>query len=160
IRENTLMAQALESSKAQLVGDVFPVADGVSLTTVGSYAPVSVSDQGMLVYEAGGTGGRTEISWFDRSGKMLGQPLATGPGLLEYPAIAPDEKSVVFAREMQNSSDLWLRDLVRGTDTRFTSDVSNQRAPVWSPRGDRIVFSSNRKGNKSNLYWKTTNGSG
>jgi eukaryotic-like serine/threonine-protein kinase len=71
------------------------------------------------------------------------------------PAISPDEKSVVFRR----GSDLWLRDLSRGADQRFTTDPSIETAPFWSPKGDRIVFVSNR-GGTGNLYQKAASGSG
>jgi dipeptidyl aminopeptidase/acylaminoacyl peptidase len=53
-----------------------------------------------------------------------------------------------------------VRDLTRGTETRFTSDPSNNGASFWSPRGDRIVFTSNRGGHVYNLYRKAVNGSG
>jgi Tol biopolymer transport system component len=32
--------------------------------------------------------------------------------------------------------------------------------PFWSPKGDRIVFTSNRKGGACNLYQKAASGSG
>jgi len=56
-------------------------------------------------------------------------------------------------------ADLWLRDLVRGTDQRFTTDASINYAPVWSPRGDRIAFTSTRRG-PSDLYQKPASGTG
>jgi Tol biopolymer transport system component len=39
-----------------------------------------------------------------------------------------------------------VRDLGRGTKTRLTSDASSNLTPFWSPKGDRIVFTSNRAG--------------
>jgi dipeptidyl aminopeptidase/acylaminoacyl peptidase len=66
----------------------------------------------------------------------------------------------VFRRISGAGSDLWVRDLSRGTETRFTSDASLNASPVWSPQGDRIVFASNRQGGGYNLYQKAANGSG
>jgi len=134
------------------------VAEGVSLTTNGNYMPVAVSENGILLYQAGGAnGGTNQFGLFDRSGKSLG-PVGV-PGTVWDPALSPDEKSVVFWRSTGNGADLWVRDLNRGTETRFTSSASNNVAPVWSPKGDRIVFSSNRKG-VNNLYQKAASGSG
>src|SRR5579864_2830413 len=74
IRENTLMAQPFDVASRQIVGEVLPVAEGVSLTGNGSYAPVTASETGVLLYESGGTvsGGNNQMGWYDRSGKLLG----------------------------------------------------------------------------------------
>jgi Tol biopolymer transport system component len=66
----------------------------------------------------------------------------------------------VFRRKPATGSDLWLRDLSRGTETRLTRDTSNNAAPFWSPQGDRIVFASNRKGGVFKLYLRLTSGTG
>jgi hypothetical protein len=161
IRENTLMALPFNATSAQVSGDVFPVAESVSLTTNNTYVPASVSDTGVLVYETGETAGpvgTNQIGWFDRTGKSLGS--VGTPGAVFEPAISPDEKAVAFRRIASGGSDLWVRDLSRGTETRFTSDASTNVAPFWSPKGDRIVFASNRTGGAINLYQKSTNGSG
>jgi Tol biopolymer transport system component len=119
----------------------------------------TVSENGMLLYQSGGaTGGSNQFGRYDRSGKSLG-PVGA-PGLVFDPAISPDEKSVVFRRNSGNGSDLWVRDLSRGTETRFTSSASANLGPVWSPQGDRVVFGSNRKGGIFNLYQKAAGGSG
>jgi len=158
IRENTLMSAPFDPAGAQLSGDVVPVSDGVSLSGgSGQYLPATVSDNGVLLYAAGGSaGGLNQLGWFDRAGTSLG-PVGM-PGNVQYPAISSDEKSVAFSRESSGGTDLWLRDLSRGTETRFTSDASNN-APFWSPTGDRIVFASNRTG-VYNLYQKAASGSG
>jgi eukaryotic-like serine/threonine-protein kinase len=162
VRENTLMALPFNAANAQVSGDVFPVAEGVSLTTNNTYVPATVSENGVLLYQAGGTaapaGGINQIGWYDRTGKSLG-PVGT-PGAVFDPAISPDEKAVVFRRVTSGGGDLWVRDLSRGTETRFTSDASFNVTPFWSPKGDRIAFASNRAGGVLNLYQKATSGSG
>jgi eukaryotic-like serine/threonine-protein kinase len=156
VRENTLMAAPFDATSAQLAGDVFPVADHVSLITPNSYLPVSVSADGLLLYATrGADSGATQMGWYDRTGKSLGQLGA--PGAVSNPAISPDEKLVVFQRATSSGGDLWVRDLNRGGETRLTSDPSSNVAPFWSPRGDRIVFASNRTG-VYNLYQKAADG--
>jgi len=157
VRENTLMALPFNAASAQVSGEVFPVAEGVSLTSNNTYLPAAVSDNGVLLYETGGAaGGTNQIGWYDRTGKSLG-PVGM-PGAVFDPAISPDEKSIMFRRNSPTHFDLWVRDLSRGTETRFTSDVSFNIAPVWSPKGDRIVFASLRK-SPYNLYKKAASGS-
>src|SRR6516165_6491707 len=70
IREGTLMAQGFDSGSGQLTGEVFPVAEGVSLAQY-RMMPVSLSQNGTLVYVAGLDSGIDQIAWFDRTGKHL-----------------------------------------------------------------------------------------
>jgi eukaryotic-like serine/threonine-protein kinase len=174
IRDNTLMAQPFSSRKAlpfgaggpQVSGEAFPVAEGVSLTTNLTYAPVTVSENGALLYQSTDAIGSNQILWMDRAGKPLGE--VGSPGAVGEPSISPDEKTIAFRKNNATGSDIWLRDLDRGTDRRFTSDTSYNLAPFWSPKGDRIVFSSNqarqsnldREYKEFNLYQKAASGSG
>lgn len=158
VRDGTLMAAPFDAVSAQIAGDVFPLAQGVSLVSPSSYMPVSVSDNGVLLYQAADAGGEeSQIALFDRSGKPLGP--VSAPGKVSNPAFSPDEKLVAFQRANGAGEDLWLRDLNRGTETRLTNDASSNVAPFWSPSGDRIVFASNRSG-VFNLYQKAVSGSG
>jgi len=72
------------------------------------------------------------------------------------PCTFADEKQVAYRRDSSaGKSDLWIYNLSRGTDTRLTSNTSDNGAPVWSPDGDQIVFLSNATG-VNNLYRKAT----
>ncbi len=141
IRENTLMAQPFDAVSGQTSGDVFPLAEGVTFSTVGGFAPITVSDNGVLLYATGGATGFQQIVWYDRAGKLVSSVGA--PGAVWEPAISPDEKTIAFRRNAieNGNADIWLRDLARATDIRLTSDGFNTM-PVWSPKGDRVVFRS------------------
>lgn len=156
VRGTSLMAVPFDPGTAQVVGQVFPVADGVALSTPSSYLPASVSANGVLLYATGGSGAAqiTQIGWYDRSGKLLS--FVSAPGAVSNPALSPDEKMVLFSRVNGNGADIWLHDLNRGTESRVTTDSSSNVTPFWSPKGDRIVFASNRTG-VYNLYWKAAN---
>ncbi len=155
IRENTLMALPFDVKSGQPAGEVFPVAEGVSLTTNQTYAPVTASDNGVLLYMSGGAVGTIQLVWSDREGKLLG-PVGT-PGIVLHPAISPDEKMIAFSRVGSAGADIWIRDLSRNTDVRFTSDPAQDLFPFWSPKGERIVFSSNRGGRLGDLYVRAAN---
>ena len=157
VRENTLMALPFDAGNAEPAGEVFPFVDGVGLANTAD-VPATVSDNGVLLYSNGGVGGNRQIAWYDRNGKLLSEVGAPGP--VNYPAISPDEKSVAFSRVNGSSTDLWLRDLARGTETRLTSDVSQNGAPFWSPKSNRIVFTSNRTRGAFDLFLKAASGSG
>ncbi len=120
VRENNLMAMPFDADTAKASGEAFPVAEGVSTSLASAgYAPVTVSETGVLLYSTGQTGGGTNrIAQYDRSGKSLG--LVSEPGAIFMPAFSPDEKVIAYSRGTGGNFDIWFRDLARGTDTRFT----------------------------------------
>jgi Tol biopolymer transport system component len=161
VRENTLMAQPFDAGSARTSGDAVPIAESVPVPpgTLASI-PVTVSENSVLVYSTTqGAAVMNEIVWFDRTGKRLGSVGA--PGDVRTPSISPDEKMVSFTRRTSsNTSDLWLWDLVRGTETRLTSDASFNVGPSWAPQGNRVVFRSDRGGRAGDLYQASASGSG
>jgi Tol biopolymer transport system component len=156
LREDTLVAQPFDAASGHAVGKVVPVAEGVSARVL-SYAPVSVSETGVLLYESG-VAADNQMAWYDRGGKLLGTVAA--PGQVFDPAISPDGKAIAFRRRSASGSDLWLWDLSRGAEQRFTTGASSNNAPFWSPNGDRIVFNSTRGSGIFNLYQKGVHGHG
>jgi Tol biopolymer transport system component len=66
-------------------------------------------------------------------------------------ALSPDDRTAALAR----AEGLWLLDLLRGVETRFTFPPLNGATPVWSPDGSRIAFSSG-----TTLYLKDATGGG
>jgi Tol biopolymer transport system component len=75
------------------------------------------------------------------------------------PALSPDLQRLAVVQQ-DASRDIWILDAVRGTKSRFTFDPADERAPVWSPDGARVVFASNRRGGVFNLYQKNAGGAG
>src|SRR5262249_7258906 len=132
------------------------VATNVSMTTNLAYAPVTVSDDGILVYEAGGSFPRTDLVWYDRSGKTLTSQAADGG----QPSISPDGKSVAFMRLSASGSDFWLWYLSRGAVQLLHKDPTFGQNPHWSPKGDRMIFQSNRVAGVPNFYMMDVNGAG
>ena len=75
------------------------------------------------------------LQWFDRSGKSLGVVGETA----EYsnPALSPDDSrlAVCIRDPRTKTRDIWIFDLVRGTQTLLTSDPADDIDPIWSPDG-------------------------
>ena len=157
LRDDTLMAQRFNASTGVLTGEADPLVRGVQLTTHVNYAPVTASDTGLLVYQGAGTRAVSQMAWHDRSGKLLSS--IGEPGGLLHPTLSPDQRSFAFSRRAEGQ-DLWIRDLIRGTEQRFTTDASTNTSPVWSPRGDRIAFASDRRNGIFDLYVRAVTATG
>jgi Tol biopolymer transport system component len=154
MREQTLMAQPFDAGKLRTTGDAFPIAEQVDASNAGNF---TASQNGVLAYESGRQGQTVQMTWFDRSGKPLGT--VGSPGDMEWVAISPDGKTVAFDRRDAQTGilDIWMHDLARGTDSRFTFNSKNNRFPVWSPDGNYLAFNSDRSGHQG-VYKKATNG--
>jgi Tol biopolymer transport system component len=99
------------------------------------------------------------FGWRDRSGRQLGLAGEQGPyGDID---LSPDGKFIAITRQdAAPGADIWVIDWERaGVPTRLTLDPADDINPVWSPAGDRIAFTTYRKGN-ADVYIKNANGVG
>ena len=141
LRDNTLMAQPFDPDRVALAGDPIAVA-----SPVGSFidrALFYVSRHGTIVYTTSATVLTQQLTWFDRRGTVLSTVGA--PATLSNVALSADgTKAVVVKIDLASASfrrELWIWDLVRGTQTVFASGAGAYRA-VWSPDNTRLAFAA------------------
>lgn len=143
VRQGTLFARPFDERRLQVAGDPEPVAENIAVSVTAGLPALSAAADGTIAFRTGGAGARRQFVWFDRSGRVLsrvGEAESFGPS---YGSISPDHRRLAVQRTRDGNTDVWLLDLERGgTPLRFTSDPRAEIAPLWSPRGDRIVFSS------------------
>ncbi|HXH28757.1 MAG TPA: hypothetical protein VNL37_06910, partial [Candidatus Polarisedimenticolia bacterium] len=156
-RGSTLMAQPFDPDQIRLSGDPLPLAAQLS---GGSYswggANFDVSDQGVLAYREGSGEGQTELDWYDRSGKRIGQ---VGDADFYHDLALSRDGRRLAVNIGKDTGDLWIQDLQRDVRSRLTFDPADDTAPVFSPDGARLAFVSSRK-KMGELYWRDTNGTG
>jgi eukaryotic-like serine/threonine-protein kinase len=151
-RGGTLFGQGFDPSNLELKGEPVSIADQVSIGAgVGGRTGFSVSQNGVLVYRAGGPAANRRFAWFDQTGRELVSAGESGLYTNSFD-LSPDGKQIAVARLNPASSqyDIWLIDWARYGSTRFTFDpaLSPNGNVVWSPDGRRIAFTSVRRGNR------------
>ena len=140
-RQGELLAQSFDATRLALTGEAFQVADSVSVNPGISLASLSASASGPIAY---GTDSirRTQFAWFDRSGRRLETLGTPDQRSLANPSLSLDGSRIAFSRVVGGNWDVWLIDL-QGAVSKFTSALSLDFNPVWSPNGREIFYQSN-----------------
>ncbi|HUP49737.1 MAG TPA: protein kinase, partial [Thermoanaerobaculia bacterium] len=151
VRDGILTAQRFDTRKLEVTGDPIPLAEQrVEFDDITARAFFSVSRNGTLLLQTGEGAGPGELRWFDRTGKALesaGKPQRHG-----QISISPDGRYVAYS--IVPRQNIWMYDLARNVNSRVTFASAREVAPVWSPDGTRLVFSSDRDANVANLWIK------
>jgi serine/threonine protein kinase len=139
-RQGELLAQSFDAIRLALDGEAFRVADSVSVNPGISLASLSASAAGPIAY---GTDSirRTQFAWFDRSGRRLETLGSPDQRSLANPSLSPDGGRMAFSRVVGGNWDVWLIDM-QGAVSKFTSALSIDWNPVWSPDGQQIFYQS------------------
>jgi serine/threonine protein kinase/Tol biopolymer transport system component len=161
LRDDTLLTQPFNLQQLALSGEAVPLAENVRSVGSQRRGIFSVSQNGMLVYQAGVSGGSHVLTWIDRTGKKLGT--LGEPADLMSVALSPDgnRAAVSVLDSATHSYDIWLYDTGRDRPTRFTFDRSRGFMPaLWSPDGSAVAFTQIGDGGKFALYRKPADLSG
>jgi Tol biopolymer transport system component len=75
----------------------------------------------------------------DRSGKVI-ELLGSGHAGLAGATLSPDGRRVAFSAEEGGNPDIWVRDLVRGTETRLTFSGDPELRPEWLASSSRLAY--------------------
>jgi len=159
VHDGTLFAAPFDLYTLAVTGPAVPVVPGVVSSTTSGGAQVEVSHTGTLEYVPGGeNSSAAPLDWLTRDGKTTA--LRAIPANWSGVRIAPDGHRLAFALADASNFDVWTYDAARDALTRLTFDPGLDSNPVWTPDGQRLVYSAVNGGTAQNLYWQRADGGG
>ncbi|MGH9254578.1 MAG: protein kinase domain-containing protein [Vicinamibacterales bacterium] len=140
--DGRIMAAPFDTRRRATSGPAFPVLDDVLQSADGA-AQLGVSQAGHAVFVAGGSeAGRRRLVSVSREGATT--PFAAPLGLYASPRLSPDGRRLLLTVE-GTTPDVWVYDIATGSSAQVTFDAG-ATSPLWTPDGQRAVFSSTRNG--------------
>jgi serine/threonine-protein kinase len=143
--EGAIYAAPLDLEELRLTTPPVRLVDEVQMDPESGVAQFAISRNGILAYVPGRAGDRRrrllkldaegDVSWESGQGAAV-----TGPF-----RISPDGSIVALAQAREDDVDIWLFDLETGVLRQLT-DGGTDRAPLWSPEGDELIYRSERSG--------------
>ena len=160
MQQGTPFAVPFDANRLEIVGQAVPALEGVAATTNAGAAQLAVSAEGTLVYVPGtATTDLRPLDWLTRDGKTT--PLRATKTDWANPSFSPDGQKLALDSFDGKQREIWVYEWARDTLTQLTFDPGEDRVPVWTPDGRRIVFASDRaKAGITNLYWVNADGTG
>jgi serine/threonine protein kinase len=157
LRDGALVAQGFAPDNMRLFGEPKLVAEEVANNATNGRAAFSVSENGTVAYVSG-VRPEKKLTWFDRAGREIGT--IGSPEDYGQVNLSPDETKIVTERfDLQTGvPELWILEPERDLAVKFTLGTQD-RDPIWSPDGSRIVFSSRRRSAAADIYVKAVGGS-
>jgi eukaryotic-like serine/threonine-protein kinase len=142
--KQSLRSISLDLSKFTTFGEARVVAEQIGFQPSTYWGAFAVADNGTVVYNSTTGAALSVLTWFDRSGKEVGH--IGEIGILANPTLSPDNTHVTvdITDAKANNVDIWIKDLLHNTESRFTFDPSEDVAGVWSRDGSTIAFRSNQ----------------
>jgi len=126
-----------------------PVVEGEKTDELEAFHPfrnkIDISRRGILAFVT--KSGETDaLHLYDiTSGKIVGTHRFKNIIALGSTSWSPDGRRLAFSGiDSGGNADLYILDTETGELERLTDDYYDDRDPAWDPRGDRIVFSSDR----------------
>ena len=156
----TLRAVGFDLDSLTVTSEPIPVVEDVrmGLRGAGNFA---VAQDGSLAYVRGSSrsgGAAVTLAWVDRDGGE--ESLAAEPDLYFEPHLSPDGTRLAVKVEDDGGGwDIYIYDIARNNLTQLTFGDTPDCCPVWTPDGERVVFSSAREGTPT-LYVKNADGTG
>lgn len=167
LRTTMLYAQRFQIDPPKLIGEPVIIGDQLSVSSAANHAPFTASENGTILYRGGGSWAKTQLAWFDRSGKLLRKIGNVGSDISVQ--LSPDGGRAAVASTTgplfksgagEESVNIWVIDLDRDVRTRITFDpATSDENPIWSSDGRLLAFASHRN-NRASIFARSSSGEG
>jgi len=159
VHDGSFMARRFDPSKGELQGDAVVLNDDVQVDGTVWRGTFTASDNGTLIYQPGMAGAGMQLTWFDLSGKELGN--VSGPDSYVQINLSPDDKKAAVTIG-DPVGVVWIYDLVHNSRTRFSYGNGAYSNAIWSWDGKKLAYLG---GDPANAYArdilvKSSDGSG
>jgi hypothetical protein len=147
--EDQLMFREFDEKNLKVLGPPLKVVDKVGRSTLGSGA-FSASDNGVLAW-AGPMTQEGHLQWYMRNGEQAGDPLDHRPYEYVDFRLSPvgDVLLATRAHHAMGSVDIYSRRTAVASDWQRLIQKTPRNpinaSPIWSARGDAVLFRSNPK---------------
>ena len=145
-RDDALLAVPFDETTLKTVGEPVAISQGVGRgVSDPQFALLTGSLNGAVAYQEAGLLNFRQLAWYDRHGTKVGtvgEPGVYATGALR---LSPSGTQAVAAIRQQQHTELWLFDLQRGARSRLVANTGTNWAPLWSPDGSTVVYTSSQK---------------
>jgi len=139
VEDGNLTAGPFDPSNKTL-GARWPVAEQIARDEILRTDAFSASPAGVLAYMSEQRA-LSQLVWRTRLGQVIEtvEPAGTYDGI----ALSPDEQRVATSRsDSPDARYLWMQDVGRGSASRFSDKVGQNRQAVWSRDGSKVANAS------------------
>ena len=157
-RSGALFAVPFDLLKVEVVGSEVPVLEDLMMDPDSGAAHFDLSNDGSLTYVPGGeVAARNTIAWVGRDGET--ETVALPEHAVEQPSLSPECERMAFVVSEGANDEIWVFNLADQRLTPLTFSRGSNQAPIWTPDGRWVTYSSTRAG-AFNIWKKRADGGG
>jgi len=144
--DGSLHAQRFDLDRLELTGSPTTLWSGLAIAGFGA-VDLALSASGDLLYTVGAVHNNiAELVWVSRNGSKTRVDAPAEDGIISRLALSPNDSSValeiVRPTAASDLTRIWVKRLYGGPTQLVTSELSNNRNPVWTPDGRDLLYSS------------------
>ena len=146
-RTGAVVAIPYDLDNLAVRGEPIPLFDGVTVA-LGVVPLMWFSPAGTLLYERSGLslGQQATLVRVTRDGAATPVDPAWPASELGVPALSLDARQVAISRLAGQGSDIWIKQLDRGSLTRLTTEGGLNFSPQWRPGGGEVAYVASEGG--------------